>query len=229
MYAYLELSGDYNLWVKRAIKRANLIENVDFVVNYLPVENPKGGRPATEHHLSFDAAKLIAMMSSATKGHEVRLYFLECEKVAQDPTNIPRVKNPAHQMLIDTIVRLDAVEQRALAAEQHASEAQAEAHRASENAQRAMASQLFLTVAEYIYINTLQPQVPKTAYKACSDHLRLYCMDKGIPFRKIPVGGKHWEEEYAFHSSVYTDALPGWLKRRFAQSSLHILSKEEDA
>jgi prophage antirepressor-like protein len=128
----------------------------------------------------------------------------------------PQVKNPAHQLLIDTVVRLDAVEQRALEAEHRAEEANA-------NALRALETQLFFTIAEYVYINHLQKQIPESAYKACSDHLRAYCLDHGIPFRKAAVGGKRWEEEYSFHTNVYAEALPGWLKRRFSQATLHIL------
>ena len=80
LYAFLELSGDYNLWIRRAIKRANLSEHRDFEVYYQMVENSKGGRPAADHHLSFDAAKHVAMMSSADKGHEVREWFIAKEK-----------------------------------------------------------------------------------------------------------------------------------------------------
>jgi prophage antirepressor-like protein len=128
----------------------------------------------------------------------------------------PQVKNPANQMMIDTIVRLDAVEQRALAAEQQAIVA-------NENSRRALETQPFLTIAEYVYVNKLQAQLPESAYKACSDHLRLYCLDQGIPFRRVAVGGKRWDTEYSFHVSVYSEVLPGWLKRRFAQTSLTVL------
>jgi phage anti-repressor protein len=80
LYVFLELAGDYNLWIRRAIKRANLLEHKDFEVIYRVVGNSKGGRPAAEHHLSFDAAKHVAMMSSVDKGHEVREWFIAKEK-----------------------------------------------------------------------------------------------------------------------------------------------------
>lgn len=50
---------------------------------------------------------------------------------------------------------------------------------ANENAVRALEGQLFFTVAEYVYSNKLQHQVPENAYKAASDHLRAYCLDHG--------------------------------------------------
>ena len=101
-----------------------------------------------------------------------------------------------------------------------AESAQREATEAKATAARALESQLFFTVAEYICFNKLERQVPKSAYKACSDHLRLYCLDNGIPFRRILVGGKQWDDEYGFHISVYADAFPGWLTRRYAQVQL---------
>jgi len=129
---------------------------------------------------------------------------------------VPQVKNPAHQLLIDTVVRLDAVEQQALAAEQRAEQANA-------NALRALETQLFFTVAEYVYVHHLGHQIPEDAYRACSDHLRTYCLDHAIPFRRTAVGGKRWDDEYSFHTNVYTEALPGWLKRRFAQTHFQVL------
>lgn len=227
LYNWLEIKGDYNLWIKRAIKRANLIEDIDFII-YLSVENSKMGRRPHEHHLTFDAAKQVAMMSSATKGHETRLWFIQKEKELDTlKQQHIQVKNPANQLIIDAIIRLDAVEQQAEAARQEAETAQKAANAANENANRALESQLFSTVAEYVYSNKLQPQIPENAYRECSDYLRLYCMDHRIPFRSIPVGGKPWKEEYGFHSNVYVEALPGWLKRRFSQGTLHILPTPE--
>jgi prophage antirepressor-like protein len=101
-----------------------------------------------------------------------------------------------------------------------AQEAKAEAAEANANAVRALESQLFYTVAEYVYSNKLQAQLPQSGYRACSDHLRLYCMDNRIPFRKIPVGGQRWSEEYAYHVHVYSEVLPGWLTRRHSQIAL---------
>jgi prophage antirepressor-like protein len=141
---------------------------------------------------------------------------------------LPKVKNPAHQMLIDAIVRLDAVEQQAQEAQAQAVRAQAQACEANATANRALEAQPFKTVAEYVFINKLERQLPETDYKACSDHLRLYCQDHNIPFRKIEVGGKRWSHEYGFHDSVYAEILSGWLKRRFAQQPLKMVPRTQD-
>jgi phage anti-repressor protein len=80
LYAYLGIAKQYGNWLKVQLKRAHLLENIDYEVFTLQGKNPLGGRPAQEHHLSFDAAKHVAMMSSATKGREVRNWFIQKEK-----------------------------------------------------------------------------------------------------------------------------------------------------
>lgn len=109
------------------------------------------------------------------------------------------------------------------AAKAEAHQAQLAAAQANANATRAIETQSFFTVAEYICFERLQPKIPESAYKALSDHLRLYCLDNRIPFRRIPVGGQRWDDEYGFHISVYTEVLPGWLTRRYAQGTLSIV------
>jgi len=216
LYGYLELTKPYADWIKMQLRRAHLLENRDYVVYHQEVKNPQGGRPAHEHHLTFDAAKHIAMMSSATKGHEVREWFIQKEKELAATRHGALDRFPELRAIVE--LAQSTAEARVLA-----EEAKAEAAQATANAQRALESQLFLTIAEYVYINKLQAQIPESAYKACSDHLRAYCLDHGIPFRKAAVGGKRWEEEYSFHTNVYAEALPGWLKRRFSQATLHIM------
>lgn len=218
LHAWLCVKKDYSDWMKAQIKRAKLFEYMDFEVFPLEGENPLGGRPALEYALSLDAAKRIAMMSSADKGHEVRTYFLECERRAhalQQP-KIPVVKDPAIQMLIDMAVHLD--EARTLA-----QEAKQEATYASANADRALRSQLFFTVAEYVYVNTLASQLPASAYRACGDHLEMYCNHHAIPWRYNAIGGKPWQKERSFPGQVFAEILPGWLKRRFAQDHLRVI------
>ena len=232
LYAYLEMTGDYNLWIRRAIKRANLLENIDFVAFLQEVVNPKGGRPAHEHHLTFDAAKQVAIMSSMTKGHEVRLWFIEKEKelhaLKTDPTSFLNLY-PELRAIADLAVSTAQARALADAAKIQAEEARAEAAQANANATRALETQLFFTVAEYVYIHKLAHQLPESAYKTCSDFLRVYCLDHNIPFRKQPVGGQRWPDEYAYHISVYTEVLPSWLKRRYAQATLHVLHTSTEA
>ena len=141
---------------------------------------------------------------------------------AYGPPTTPAVLNPEHQLMIDMIVRIDQNEQRALQAE-------AAASRAESKADLALNSQAFFTVAEYVYINKLQRQLPESAYRAASDHLRLYCLDHRLPVRKQAVADKKWPDEYAFHEDTYAEAFAPWLSRRSAQVSLRVVPGREEA
>ena len=228
IHAYLGITKTYADWIKAQIRRAHLAENRDYVVFHQEVKNPQGGRPASEHHLTFDAAKHVAMMSSANKGHEVREYFIAKEKELTALTSpAARLERYPELKAIVELVQSTA-EARTIAehAKHEAEEAKAEAAQANANAHRALDTQAFLTIAEYVYIEKLSTKIYKSDYRACSDMLRAYCMDNAIPFRKVSVGGKSWEDEFAFHVSVYAEVIPGWLKRRYAQATLHIIAPE---
>ncbi len=43
----------------------------------------KGGRPSMEYHLTLDMAKHLSMIERNDKGHQVKEYFIECEKLAK--------------------------------------------------------------------------------------------------------------------------------------------------
>jgi len=83
LHSFLGVGKDFSNWIKKQVERARLLENRDFVVSAQKGENPEGGRPATDYHLTLEAGKHIAMLSGTEKGFEVREYFLECEKVAK--------------------------------------------------------------------------------------------------------------------------------------------------
>ena len=84
LHASLEVSKDFSDWVKAQIARARLVENRDFVVVPQKGEQKgRGGHNRVEYHLAIDAAKHIAMVSGTEKGFEVREYFIECERRAQ--------------------------------------------------------------------------------------------------------------------------------------------------
>lgn len=224
LHAFLLIKQRFNDWIAKRIQQYGFVQDIDFIRYY---DYSSGlTNPPIEYFLTFDMCKELSMVEKTTKGKEARLYFLDCEHRAQ-ALQQPQVKNPIHQLLIDTVIRLDAIEQESHAAKQEAEAAKTAASAANENALRALESQLFLTVAEYVYSNKLQAQIPESAYRTCSDHLRLYCLDHRIPFRSIPVGGKAWKEEYAYHSNVYAEVIPGWLTRRFAQGTLHVLPTPE--
>jgi len=86
LHAFLGVGKDFSNWIKKQIERARLVKNRDYLVFAQKGENIEGGRPTTEYHLTLEAGKHIAMLSGTDKGFEVREYFLECEKVAKQPS-----------------------------------------------------------------------------------------------------------------------------------------------
>jgi phage anti-repressor protein len=58
LYAYLEHTGAYSIWINRAIKRANLVENIDYTTT-VKASGSKGGRPVRGHLLTPQASKVI--------------------------------------------------------------------------------------------------------------------------------------------------------------------------
>ena len=57
VHTELGVKKDFSDWIKVQIKRAMLVENVDFVVLPQKGENLSGGRPALEYHLTIEAGK----------------------------------------------------------------------------------------------------------------------------------------------------------------------------
>ena len=163
-------------------------------------------------------------------------YQNECAKVLHDYFTKGVVLNPrsATEQFPELRAIVELVEATAQArliaeaAKLEAQEAKIEAAQANAKADMAMETQTFFTVAEYVTFNKLQPQVPPSAYKACSDYLRLYCLDHNIPFRKVQVGGKSWTDEYAYHVSLFVELLPEWVTRRFAQAPLTLVTRTKE-
>lgn len=70
----------FQLGLKNRIDTYQFVENQDFVVFHKKMENPNGGRPSVEYHITLDMAKELAMVERTAKGREARQYFIQCEK-----------------------------------------------------------------------------------------------------------------------------------------------------
>jgi len=98
LHRFLNLTRDFNQWMREQIERARLIEGRDFQ-SYEDVG--LGPRPRKEYALTIDAAKHIAMMSGSDRGFEVREYFLACErKVRAGITADDLLSNPKQLLAI---------------------------------------------------------------------------------------------------------------------------------
>ncbi|MGP4691644.1 antA/AntB antirepressor family protein [Agrobacterium cavarae] len=85
VHRFLGAKRDYTNWIKDRIKKYGFIENVDYVVFANFGENPTGGRPATEYHLTINMGKELGMVDRSAKGREIRKYFLSIEEASTAP------------------------------------------------------------------------------------------------------------------------------------------------
>lgn len=84
LYEALGLDSNYTTWFNRMCEYG-FSQGIDF----LPIlEKSTGGRPTTNHAISLDMAKEIAMIQRNEKGKEVRRYFIQVEKDFNSPEKI---------------------------------------------------------------------------------------------------------------------------------------------
>ncbi|HEY8401167.1 MAG TPA: antA/AntB antirepressor family protein [Cytophagaceae bacterium] len=76
--------GEFMKWFNQ-FKDYGFVENHDYrVIEYL-LENPKGGRPATDYEITVEMAKELCMLQKSEKGKIARQYFIELEKAWNSP------------------------------------------------------------------------------------------------------------------------------------------------
>jgi phage anti-repressor protein len=83
LWQFVESRRDFLPWMQYRIQKFGLVENEDYVFD-VDVENPLGGRPRTDYHLTIDTAKEMGMVEANAKGREIRRYFIECERLAKE-------------------------------------------------------------------------------------------------------------------------------------------------
>ena len=86
VHAALEVKTDFSDWMKRRIKQCKFEENYDFIKVVKKNELSKTGQWVTEYIVSLDMAKHLGMLEKNDKGHEIRKYFIEQEKIARNAT-----------------------------------------------------------------------------------------------------------------------------------------------
>jgi phage anti-repressor protein/phage antirepressor YoqD-like protein len=95
LHAFLEVKKDFSDWIKDRINKYGFTENQDYVCSPVLGSEGRGGQNRIDYQLSIDMAKELSMVERNEKGKEARLYFLECEKVANQP------QQSIHQVLSD--------------------------------------------------------------------------------------------------------------------------------
>lgn len=107
LHATMQVGRDYSTWIGERIRTYGFQIGKDFSVLTEHGGNSNGGRPALYHALSLDMAKELAMVERTETGHQVRQYFIECERrllerphAALDPNNLPTHLDTARALVV---------------------------------------------------------------------------------------------------------------------------------
>lgn len=84
LHKMLDVKSDFSHWINRRIKQCGFEENYDFIKVVKKDELSKTGQWITEYIISVDMTKHLGMMERNDKGHEIRKYYIEQEKIARD-------------------------------------------------------------------------------------------------------------------------------------------------
>lgn len=105
LHEALEVKTPYKKWFER-MSDYGFEENTDYVVTDIFVHNPLGGRQSqTDHALTLDTAKEIAMIQRSEPGKRARQYFIQVEKAWNSPEMIMQ---RALKIANDTKLQLEA-------------------------------------------------------------------------------------------------------------------------
>lgn len=113
LHAFLEVGAEYAKWFSR-MAEYGLVEGKDF--SSILTEST-GGRRGTDHALTLDAAKEIAMIQRTDRGKQARAYFIEVEKRYRsgEQVGIPQSYADALRAHADEVERRQALEAKAKA------------------------------------------------------------------------------------------------------------------
>lgn len=87
VHAALEVKSEFSHWINRRIKQCKFEENFDYILIVKKDEQVSGTKYLNEYIISLDMAKHLGMMERNEKGHEMRKYFIEQEKIARSASH----------------------------------------------------------------------------------------------------------------------------------------------
>ena len=219
LYDFLGISRDYSNWMKAQIKRGQFVEGRDYTVERIyetranshaqKGEQQKQVLASIEYYFTFDATKHIGMFSGSKKGHEIREYFLDCEKRLHEQ---PVTRGDLLVQMAEAYRRIEA-EQAAqkdalIAAQYQTIEALKTSQRAEHKSDMALDEAHRMTLEEFILKNGLIRQFPYSKHQEYARWLGDFCFQYDLKTPKAPVLGKSWDEEKQYP----LQALAAWLR-----------------
>jgi hypothetical protein len=181
----------------------------------------KGGNAAGTYVDELLAISYAGWISPAFQ-LKVNQVFLASRRAAPP---LPTLHNPMSQVMIDMVMRVDALEYEVAEQKKENALLAASVTSADTKADLALANQQWVTLREYSYLHQLDRQFPESAKKAFGTYLTGYCLEHGIPVRDMGIGDRHYKTEHGYHAELITQLLPGWLTRRQGQGHLLPLPK----
>lgn len=86
LHMKLNVKTRYNDWFSRMVEYG-FVEGTDFYSN-LSKTSSDGGRPSTDHILTLNMAKEIAMLQRTPEGQEIRRYLIKVEEDWNSPEKV---------------------------------------------------------------------------------------------------------------------------------------------
>lgn len=104
LHEFLGVNTRYNDWFKRMLDY-DFTEGKDFYS--ILSKTSDNGRPSIDHQLTINMAKEICMLSKTERGKQARKYFIECEKLWNEPQAVlSRALQMSQRVLADTQARM---------------------------------------------------------------------------------------------------------------------------
>ena len=111
LWTGLESKQQFADWIKARLE--GFSEGPDYLI-HKSMNNPEGGRPVIDYHLTLDTAKHIAMMERSDKGREVRAYFIQVELAWNTPELVfARALQAANAVIEEKRARIAVLEPKA--------------------------------------------------------------------------------------------------------------------
>lgn len=113
LWKALESKQQFADWIKTRIEKLGLVESRDYGIFHNVMKNVEGGvgRPITEYVITIDIAKHLAMIEMTDKGHQVREYFIECEKQLAQSFKTPTNMIEALELALEQAKQIEAQKQ----------------------------------------------------------------------------------------------------------------------
>jgi len=173
LHEKLGVETPYDKWFPR-MAEYGFVEEADFSTF---LSESTGGRPATNHALTLDMAKEIAMIQRTPQGKAVRQYFIEVEK----NWNKPEVVMARAMKMMDGTIKAITAQNEKLAAE------------IEDMKPKAAFADAITATDDCILIREMAKILTQNGYNIGQNNLYAALVKRGLLFRKQ---GAHREEMY---------------------------------